>query len=57
MGNRSLETCPFKCVVMDKVIAQLCMYVCFVCVCVRFYCNIYHKDKGRDIGMDRLSYL
>lgn len=47
MGNRSSETWPFKCVVMDKVTAQLYVCALSVCMCVFLPADVYTtKTKG-----------
>lgn len=46
MGNRSSETWPFKCVVTDKVTAQL--YVPFLCACVCFCLQMYEPQRQRE---------
>lgn len=56
MGSHSPETWPVKCVVMDKVTAQLyvCMYGFWVYVCA--FTEIYTTKTKGDIGME-LSHL
>ena len=53
LGNRSSETWPFKCVVTDKVTAQL--YVPFLCVCVFSPADVRTTKTKED--EEQLSYL
>lgn len=58
MGNRSSETQPFKCVVMDKVTAQLYACTFSVCMCEFSPADVYTtKTKGDKEQLSPLSYL
>eukprot|EP00064_Thunnus_orientalis_P006028 superscaffoldBa00000609_g6042 len=58
MGNRSSETRPFKCVVMDKVTAQLYACTFSVCMCEFSPADVYTtKTKGDKEQLSPLSYL